>query len=135
MVPPPLMQLSVINTSIEHFKYLYCEVIHDHSFHRYLDLLDLVENVDYYDFISGDFGTSNLVDFWGELYENNNFDYEDFTIETGFRLNESLIQCRWKGFSCSAQNFTKVIRFYHLLFDTKEKLLKSDAVQKIELPV
>ena len=82
-------------------------------------LIGIADLADYYNFNSADY------DSWEEhitdLHETNTFDansfnYERFAIMAGFRLNESLIRCDWRGKkdSCSAKDFTKVNIFCNI---------------------
>ncbi|XP_072048341.1 acid-sensing ion channel 2-like [Amphiura filiformis] len=74
------------------------------EYQKHLDrLLGFADILNYYD---ASFETT-----WGDQSAwDDEFDFEQFAAQSGFRLNDSLLRCDWKGKkdSCSADNFTAI---------------------------
>ncbi|XP_072049119.1 acid-sensing ion channel 1B-like, partial [Amphiura filiformis] len=73
---------------------------------KHLDrLLGFSDTLNYYDANSENSWEDQSAENWDD-----DFNYELFTAQSGFRLNDSLLRCEWKGKkdSCSADNFTEI---------------------------
>ncbi|XP_072049118.1 acid-sensing ion channel 1B-like [Amphiura filiformis] len=79
------------------------------EYRKYLDrVLKFADTLNYYDAYSENSEGYESAEIWDGL--NDEFDFEQFSTQSGFRLNDSLLRCDWKGEkdSCSAENFTAI---------------------------
>ena len=85
--------------------------LYNQSFYSYLN--SFLTFADQLDYNSADYSSESITKTPGDTLDFDTFNYEEFAKKAGFRLNESLVQCDWRGRknSCSAKNFTQVNMF------------------------
>ncbi|XP_072048558.1 acid-sensing ion channel 1-like [Amphiura filiformis] len=77
------------------------------EYRKHLDrVLGFADTLDYYEINSENSWGDQSAESWDD-----EFDFEEFADQSGFRLNDSLLRCDWKGKknSCSAHNFTAIL--------------------------